>query len=579
MGRSDSEDEPWYWNMRSHEPFENYLVTSNEPGPWFYGFLLFYLLLAFLLIAPLVSWSRMEGEEEGEDKEQEVNESKGKQVEIEQSKNLSDLRTPSTEDSKQLAFQQTPESMLPKGGKERDSVQNGAVKKGKKKSSSAVGSDFTRNSRQNTVVSNRSRRSTKLQSAVLRRLDQSYPDQDPDFQKRMSLRIPAGGIIANQSFNFQGGNNTNANGVVESDQQILEYGAKNNRGDSHRSGIGSNQPTENSSSVPSIPSARSAPSAATTGNLYRQASKRENPSDKGFSKLVLDVGGRRWKNRRPIGRADVIENSFASNSVRQTLSVASKSKIERSFETPSQKKARSAVPGNNSNSIQQGGQNGTPQQPNLQLRLSKGMSDVASSILSEQYHQLSGQPAVQLDLSLLKKDQLEKLRLQHQYQMQHQMQFFAMQRMQQQQQPRRFAQSRRFSRFGSRSVSERSASVMSSIIDDISPEDAADANDPGRGNIFIQPDENYRVSVTQSEFIERAGIRVGSAKEGCCSAPIDGLLLLAVPDRQKWRMFLASIPLTMGACSESLSRLVTLAFISQYLGSNSMIGKFMLCRI
>ncbi len=572
---------PSYYKMRYHEPFDDYAVETNEPGPWFYGFLLFYLLLAFLLIVPLVSWSRMEA---GEEEKEEAKDSKqNKTLEIEPNNKNPDLPTPSKEDSKQLDFQTRPESSLPKGEKENRSklsIQNGAAafaKKDMKKKSlvPSVVSDVTKTSKQRTVVSTKSRKSTKLRSAFLRELDQSYPDQDPDFQNRMALRIPAGAItspseaeqqILQYTTNNNNNNNNNNNGDVRSDS---------NRPTETSSSLpsGSNQRTETSSSVPSVPSA-SAPSAATTGKINRN--DRKNPSNKGFSKLVLDVSGRRWKNRRPIGRADVIENSFASNSVRQSLAAASKTKTGESVATPSRKKVKNSTPANNSN---KGGQvSGNPKQPNIQLKeSSKGMSDIASSILSEQYHQLNQQPTVQLDLSLLKKDQLEKLRAQQQFQMQHQMQFFALQRLQQQQQPRRYQQPRRFSRFGARSVSEQSASVMSSILDDILPDDAADANDPGRGNIFIQPDENYRI--TETEFNDRCGTGLPAAERNCCSAPIDGLLLLAAPDLQKWKVFTASIPLTVGASSESLFRLVTLAFISRQLDTRSMIGKFLLYRI
>ena len=538
----------------------------------FYVFVLFYTILAFLLIAPLVSWSRVK-----EEKEQEVKESNEKQVDIEQRKDP-DSQRPSNEDPKQHPSKQAPDSSLPKRRKgyqdesknsdkknyhNGDSLQNGAggnQKRDIKKQSSPsfVVSDsdlLSKNSRhtasKSVISSSRSRRSSTLKSVVLRELDQSYPDQDPDFQNRIALRFPIG-----------------ANGVAQPDQQISRFLSNNNNGDGRSGAGGSSQPTETSSSVPSS-SVPSVPSAATTGQIHQNLSRRENPSDKGFSKLVLDVSGRRWKNRRPIGRADVIENVFSSNSVKQPRSAIAgrKTKIGGSSAEPDGKKLNAGT-----GSFKKGGQSGIPQQSNLQQKPIKGMSDIASSILSEQYHQLNHQPEVQIDISLMKKYQLEQLRLQQQYQMQNQMQFFAMQRLQQNQ--RRYPHQRRYSRFGTRSVSEQSASVMSSIIDDISPEDAADANDPGRGNIFIQPDEKYRI--TEKEFKDCCETDFGPAKDDCCSSRIDGLLLSAVPDVEKWNIFQTSIPLTLGASSESLFRLITVAFISQYLGTKSMIGKLVL---
>lgn len=572
--RSDSEDmlsyhmhrgDPYYSfvDRYGHEPFADYRIKSNEPGPAFYGFILFYTILAFLLIGPLVSWSRAKEEKEVKVK---VKESNQKEVDIEQDKDP-DTQMPSTEE--QSSSEQAPESFLIKGGKggkteitkddkqeHNHTVQNSAggnqkidIKKQSSSSFVAESDLFTKNSRQTvskSIIS--SSRSRKLKSVVLREFDQSYPDQDPDFQHRIALRFPA------------------EIGAGRADEQISPFSKTNNNNSSSTSdgrsgGAGSNEPTETSSSIPSS----SVPSAATTGKIQQKTSDDENtlnPSDKSFSKRLLDVGGRRWKNRRPIGRADVIENSFASSSVRQMAT--RKTQIGGSLASRDDKKISATASSQN-----KGEQTSIPQPPNLQRKTSKSMSDIASSILSEQYHQLNHQPEIQVDISLLKKHQLEQLRLQQQYQNQHHLQFFAMQRLQQQNQ-RRFPQPRRFSRFGNRSVSEQSASVMSSIVDDISPEDAADANDPGRGNVFIQPDENYRI--TETEFNEGCGTDFGPAREGCCATQIDGFLMLAVPDIQKWNLFKTSIPLTMGASSESLFRLVIIAFISQFLGTKAMIA-------
>ena len=191
------------------------------------------------------------------------------------------------------------------------------------------------------------------------------------------------------------------------------------------------------------------------------------------------------------------------------------------------------------------------------------MSDIASSILSEQYHQLHHQPQIQVDISLMKQHQLEQLQLQQQYRMQQQQHFLALQRLavlEKQQERRRHSQ-QQSNRRGSRSItaSERSASVMSSIVDDISPNDAPDAKDPGKGNIFIDVDEKYWNSERRhqkgdgEEFL---------TKGSCCSSPFEGLLALT----------LKSIPLTLGASSQALFRLITIAFISNYLETEAMVA-------
>lgn len=553
---SDSEDFTSYSEQLfySSEPFDDYPVKSNTPSPGFYSFVLIYSVLAFLSIVPLVSWSRNK-----EGKSVKTKEVEGKQVEIEQHNNSKSSSRKGEEanlnKNKKIEqekysggelVQNSSNGHQGRDTKKESSTSSNVLRKfqlSERRSSSSVNSDgsdgLTKNSRHKTartvMSSSRSRRGTSLKSAFLRELDQSYPDQDPDFQNRIALRFPVSATFERRN-----------------------------------SAHGSNQPTETSSSVPSerrnsndghnqqTETSSSAPSAATTGRIYQNSRAIDNSSDKGFSKLVLDVGGRRWKNRRPIGRVDVIENVFASNIERQSPSIAgSKSKMGGSLAQIDPRKT-AGVPSKTCNS--RVGPSGIPQQANHQQRPSKGMSDIASSILSEQYHQLNHQPQIQIDISLMKKHQLEQLRLQQQYQVQHQLQFFAMQRQQQQQ--RRYSQQKRFSRFGSRSVSERSASVMSSIVDDIAPEDAADANDPGRGNIFVQPDEKYWAAETDFDQHD----------EGCCSTPIESLLLLAVPDIDKWNVLQASIPLTLGASSEALFKLITIAFISQCLGTRSMIA-------
>jgi len=568
-----------------NEPFADYRKESNQPGLGFYGFVFIYTILAFLLIAPLVSWSRKQ-----EEKKHEIIDSDKKQVEIERSKNPENERSLTDDhNERSTKYPSAPLARkIEKGNlnitlkadrekydhddhaennfygdqvwdfKRQTSTPLGVLRKlqlsasnnmGRLSSSSAssASSGITKNSRHTTSKTVLSR-SMSLRSVVIRELDQSYPDKDPEFQNRIALRMTMAGIRTNSFHkNIHLNSSTNSNEFQRNREQILRYTVNNNNGDC-RSGGGSNQPTETSSSIPS---------AVTTGKIQRKTTAKNYPSEKGFSKLVLDVGGRRWKNRRPIGRADFIENSFTSNNERQSPSIVTgnRSKNGESLvrADPLQK---GSYPGVNSN---KGGQTSVPEQLIYQQKSTKGLSDIASSILSEQYHQLNHQPQVQIDISFMKKHQVEQLRFQEQHHIQHQMQFLAIQ------QQRRFFHQRKHSR---RSISEQSVSVMSSIVDDISPDDAPDANDPGRGNIFIQPDEKYWVPETKYNGDDA----FDPVQEACISSPLEGLLTLVVPDTDKLIVFQSSIPLALGASSEALFRLVTIAFISRYLGTESMIA-------
>ena len=268
---------------------------------------------------------------------------------------------------------------------------------------------------------------------LLRELDKvaaegGYPDCDPDFKSRIS-------------------------GSVQPPAETVT----------------SKAPTEHSSGLPS---------AATTSRLHVAPSSRRLPS------LILDVGGRRWKHRRPLGRVDVIQNAI-NNETNSTI-------MKRSAAISGKKRPR------------------------------KGMSDLASSILQDQTQDMNS--SFFNRASVLHRN--------------------------------------RFQRSGAGSYSGTSGkSILSSIVDDISPNDAADANDPGKGNIFI-PDSR---AMQQKEGIF-------SLKLGCLSPIVAALLELGAPDEETIRVVRTSIPLSVGAMSEALFRLITASFISQYLGSESMIA-------
>lgn len=218
-------------------------------------------------------------------------------------------------------------------------------------------------------------------------------------------------------------------------------------------------------------------SAATTSRLRLPQSPSRPPSG------IFDVGGRRWKHRRPIGRSDVIRNAIQSET-------------------------GSSISG-------KGGP--LPLGPK---RAPRGMSDVASSILEDEN---------QIDHpGFFNRPGFNHRRL----------------------------------RMGGYSVAS-SRSVMSSIVDDISPNDAADADDPGRGNLFLQEDIQILHQQHRPQSFQK-----GQHKSGWFYNILD----LARPTDESKRVMKTALPLSIGATSEAVFRLVTASFISQYLGSQSMIA-------
>lgn len=260
------------------------------------------------------------------------------------------------------------------------------------------------------------------------------------------------------------------------------------------------------SKTPTAKSSR-APSAATTSRLHTSTF----PSSKKLSSLVFDVGGRRWANRRPIGRIDVIHkavNQERANSVISGLSAA-----KRAAFTPDP-----AI------------------HPLSRKRSTKGMSDVASSMLEDTT------PEIMRPNGNYTSQPRGPSAMHHRA---------------------RFVRGpNRIGSYYSASEKSFSRSVMSSIVDDISPQDAADANDPGRGNIFLQ-------GAVQSPRAQ--GIDSG-LKMGCFSTFVESMLDLAAPGEEMRRAVQSAIPLSMGAVSEALYRVITAVFISQYLGTESMIA-------
>lgn len=232
-----------------------------------------------------------------------------------------------------------------------------------------------------------------------------------------------------------------------------------------------------SSRVSNSPSS-STPSAATTSRINVRNGSKRSPSG------IFDVGGRRWRHRRPIGRADVIRNAIHSEA---GSVLSSKERVMNSGQKRS------------------------------------GLSDVASSILEEE------NPIVHPGF-------VNRPGFNHQ---------------------------QRFRVGGYSAASSRS--VMSSIVDDITPNDAADADDPGRGNIFLH--ENSQVA----HYLNQKKSDVEPLDSGSSSCLLS-VLDLAKPTDEFRRVLQTAIPLSIGATSEAIFRLVTASFISQYLGAESMIA-------
>jgi hypothetical protein len=382
------------------ETFPKYVVQANETGAGFYIFVLSYSLCSFLLIFPLVHWSR--GSEKA-----------------------------GTQDMDATDLDADLDKVL-----EREEGRDAA------KSSRTVnkkGGDSTSGSQPSSVAGRkRTEKPTKQASMnesnnglgiLLRVAAAEYPDRDPDCKSRtFNSTLP---------------------------------------------------PTAGSRAPSRLSNGRSTAiaSAATTSRLKLSQSSKRPPSG------IFDVGGRRWKHRRPIGRADVIRNAIQS----ETGSILSSK------------------------------ENHVPSGPK---RAPRGMSDVASSILEEENQGVHP--------GFINRPGFNHQRL----------------------------------RMGGYSMAS-SRSVMSSIVDDISPNDAADADDPGRGNIFLHED----IQILQEQQ-QKQPFQKGQTQTGWFSS----ILELARPTDESKRVIKTALPLSIGATSEAIFRLVTASFISQYLGSQSMIA-------
>lgn len=110
-------------------------------------------------------------------------------------------------------------------------------------------------------------------------------------------------------------------------------------------------------------------------------------------------------------------------------------------------------------------------------------------------------------------------------------------------------------RRGSAAWSERSGLPPLSP-DALSPEDAADAHDPGTVPVFDGPEEEEEHSAPTGALC-------------CCLGKI---LDLAEPDFESKRILISAFPTTISAISEPLFRLVLVAIISHFINTDSMVA-------
>lgn len=107
------------------------------------------------------------------------------------------------------------------------------------------------------------------------------------------------------------------------------------------------------------------------------------------------------------------------------------------------------------------------------------------------------------------------------------------------------------------------SSVMSSIVDDISPNDAADADDPGKVRVFPG-------SPASSSNPHHHAHR--SPMAGACCMAFEPWLDVAEPNDEWKRLMGLSFPVTIGALVEPVARCALMGILSQRVGTNAMVA-------
>ena len=222
----------------------------------------------------------------------------------------------------------------------------------------------------------------------------------------------------------------------------------------------------------------SAPSAATTSRLYCRATQQQPRVQ------VWDVHGRRWKPRRPIGRAETIHRVIQTETLVMTSAAAH----------PGASRSTSG-------------------------RISPPFHrDDTTQVLPRRFGIVNGGPS-------------------------------------------RFRSRRPRNRRGGSFSSAESGSILPPVEDDITPNDAADAGDPGRPNNFAHMEGDEVTVCCGPNALWKPRILVKA---------IDGVADLANPDGELKRILLLAIPLTLGAVSDNVFHLIIVALISQTIGADSM---------
>ena len=100
-------------------------------------------------------------------------------------------------------------------------------------------------------------------------------------------------------------------------------------------------------------------------------------------------------------------------------------------------------------------------------------------------------------------------------------------------------------------------SVMSSIVDDISPADAADADDPGKVRSF---------PTAAGGGVPMGGILGTSPCATACCAALEPWLDVAEPNEEWKRLLGLAIPMSLGAIVEPFARCILLGILSHWVG-------------
>lgn len=104
------------------------------------------------------------------------------------------------------------------------------------------------------------------------------------------------------------------------------------------------------------------------------------------------------------------------------------------------------------------------------------------------------------------------------------------------------------------------SSVMSSVVDDISPQDAADADDPGKVRIFPGSPNSAHSHAHHSPMAA-----------ACCMA-LEPWLDVAEPNDEFRRLLGLAFPVTVGAMVEPMTRLILTGIISHLIGTHAMVA-------